>query len=55
MIARPMPGPNEDYVVFNSDRPGGFGGGDLYISFADGQGGWTATAEPGTDHQFIEE
>jgi hypothetical protein len=36
----PMPGPNEDYVVFNSDRPGGFGGGDLYICFANGQGGW---------------
>jgi len=38
----PMPGPDEKYVVFNSDRPGGFGSGDLYISFADGQGGWTA-------------
>ena len=38
----PMPGPNEEYVVFNSDRPSGFGGGDLYISFPDGQGGWTA-------------
>ena len=38
----PMPGPDEKYVLFNSDRPGGFGGGDLYISFADGQGGWTA-------------
>jgi hypothetical protein len=38
----PMPGPDEEYAVFNSDRPGGFGGGDLYISFPDGQGGWAA-------------
>ena len=39
---QPVPGPNEDYVLFHSDRAGGFGGADLYISFADGQGGWTA-------------
>ncbi len=44
----PMPGPNEEYVLFNSDRPGGFGGGDLYISFADGQGGWTAPGNLGS-------
>ncbi len=38
----PVPGPNETYAVFASDRPGGFGRNDLYISFADGRGGWTA-------------
>jgi hypothetical protein len=38
----PVPGPNEAYVVFASDRPGGFGRTDLYVSFADGHGGWTA-------------
>jgi hypothetical protein len=38
----PVPGPNESYVIWMSDRPGGFGQSDLYISFADGQGGWTA-------------
>jgi hypothetical protein len=38
----PVPGPAEDYVVWNSDRTGGFGGTDLYISFPDGRGGWTA-------------
>jgi hypothetical protein len=38
----PAPGPDEDYVIWMSHRPGGFGGSDLYISFADGQEGWTA-------------
>jgi RNA polymerase sigma factor (sigma-70 family) len=38
----PAPGPHEEYVVFTSERPGGFGGTDLYISFADGRRGWTA-------------
>ena len=37
----PVPGPNEEYVVFNSNRPGGYGAMDLYISFSDGEGGWT--------------
>jgi hypothetical protein len=37
-----VPGPNEEYVVLRSNRPGGFGNGDLYVSFADGKGGWTA-------------
>jgi len=32
---------NEDYIIFNSNRPGGYGGLDLYISFANGSGGWT--------------
>jgi hypothetical protein len=38
----PVPGPNEVYVVYTSERPGGFGRNDLYVSFADGRGGWTA-------------
>ncbi len=38
----PVPGPKEDYFIWSSDRKGGFGNTDLYISFADGQGGWTA-------------
>lgn len=37
----PVPGPNEDYFVWSSNRDGGFGKSDLYISFADGQGRWT--------------
>ncbi len=35
-----VPGPNEEYVVLMSGRPGGFGAVDLYVSFADGLGGW---------------
>jgi hypothetical protein len=37
----PVPGPNEDYLLFNSSRPGSYGDMDLYISFPDEQGGWT--------------
>jgi hypothetical protein len=38
----PVPGPNEDYIIWNSARAGGFGNMDLYISFSNGQGGWTS-------------
>jgi hypothetical protein len=38
----PVAGPNEAYVIYASDRPGGQGRTDLYISFNDGQGGWGA-------------
>ncbi|MFC1765888.1 hypothetical protein ACFL6U_27905 [Planctomycetota bacterium] len=42
-----VPGPNEDYLIFQSRRPptggkGGFFGSDLFISFATPAGGWTA-------------
>ena len=40
----PVPGPNEAYVVYSSDRPGGLGRNDLYISFPDGQGGRVPTS-----------
>jgi hypothetical protein len=43
----PVPGPKEAYVVYSSDRPGGFGRTDLYVSFADGRGGWTAPTNLG--------
>jgi hypothetical protein len=32
--------PNEDYIIFCSERPGGKGSGDLYISFKDNKGDW---------------
>jgi hypothetical protein len=38
----PVPGLDEEYIVWMANRPGGFGNNDLYISFPDGQGGWTA-------------
>ena len=33
--------PDESYLIVTSRRPGGFGDGDLYISFRDGDGGWS--------------
>jgi Tol biopolymer transport system component len=33
--------PDESYIIFGSSRPGGFGNGDLYISFRDKNGEWT--------------
>lgn len=37
----PFIAPDESYLVFVSSRPGGHGGGDLYISFRNGTG-WSA-------------
>lgn len=36
----PFVAPDERYLLFVSSRPGGHGGGDLYVSFRDGSG-WT--------------
>jgi hypothetical protein len=37
----PFIAPNGDYIIFaRTDAPGGFGGDDLYISYAN-KGGWT--------------
>lgn len=33
--------PNENYMIFNSNRTGGFGGADLYISFKNADNSWT--------------
>jgi hypothetical protein len=37
----PYVSPNESYFIFNSSRPGGFGGTDLYISYKKIDGSWT--------------
>lgn len=37
----PYVSPDEDYFIFNSSRPGGFGGTDLYISYKKDDGTWT--------------
>jgi Tol biopolymer transport system component len=40
--------PDESYVVFTSaDRPDGFGGGDLYVSFQAPDGSWTPALNMG--------
>ena len=33
--------PDESYLILTSRRPGGLGGGDLYISFREDSGGWS--------------
>jgi Tol biopolymer transport system component len=37
----PFVAPDQSYVVFSSTREGGFGGGDLHVSFRTEDGGWT--------------
>jgi hypothetical protein len=37
----PFVSPDESYFIFNSSRPGGFGGTDLYISYKKIDGSWT--------------
>jgi hypothetical protein len=37
----PYVSPDESYFIFNSSRPGGFGGTDLYISYKKTDGTWT--------------
>jgi hypothetical protein len=39
--ANPFVSPDESYFIFNSSRPGGFGGTDLYISYKKIDGIWT--------------
>ena len=43
----PCIAPDQSFLVFASERPGGRGGSDLYVSFADGHGGWTAPVNLG--------
>ncbi len=39
--------PDGDYLVFTSTREGGFGSGDLYVSFRTDEGGWTRAVNLG--------
>lgn len=43
----PYISPNEDVLIFTSERPDGFGWGDLYISFKDKDGRWTKAKNMG--------
>ncbi len=40
--------PDEDFIIFASDRPGGFGLHDLYISFRDTDGSWKESENMGS-------
>ncbi|MEM6803654.1 MAG: ankyrin repeat domain-containing protein [Bacteroidota bacterium] len=41
--------PDESYLIFCSTRKGGFGGGDLYISFKNEEGNWTQAVNMGKE------
>lgn len=43
----PMIAPDESFVIFSSNRPGGFGSVDLYISFKNAKGNWTKAKNMG--------
>ncbi len=43
----PFVAPDESYLIFSSTREGGFGGGDLHISFRTADGSWTAAVNLG--------
>jgi Tol biopolymer transport system component len=39
--------PDESYIIFDSNRQGGFGRNDLYISYRKPEGGWTSAVNMG--------
>jgi ankyrin repeat protein len=39
--------PEEEYIIFSANRPGGYGEGDLYISFRDKNNRWTTPKNMG--------
>jgi Tol biopolymer transport system component len=44
---RPTVDPNEKYLLFESNRPGGYGGTDIYIAFRDSDGAWSTVRNLG--------
>jgi Tol biopolymer transport system component len=48
MDLAPYVDPDEDYIIFESTRPGGVGGVDLYISFQTAAGTWTNAVNLGS-------
>jgi hypothetical protein len=52
---QPVAGPDEEYIIYNANRPDGYGAMDLYISFADGQGGWRETQNLGPNINTLRE
>ncbi len=45
----PYVSPDGSYLLFQSDRPGGYGGNDLYISFIKSEGVWTEPVNLGNN------
>jgi Tol biopolymer transport system component len=45
----PFIAPDESYIIFTSNRPGGYGRGDLYISFRNTDGSWSMARNLGKD------
>lgn len=43
----PFIAPDESFIIFTSTRPGGFGSGDMYISFRDAEGHWSVPKNMG--------
>ncbi|OGU61388.1 MAG: hypothetical protein A2V66_16055 [Ignavibacteria bacterium RBG_13_36_8] len=43
----PYIAPDESFIIFSSNRPDGFGGGDLYISYKKEDGTWTTAQNMG--------
>ena len=41
--------PDEQTIIFSSERPGGIGGADIYVSFRDGRGDWSEPANLGPE------
>ncbi|MBN2415521.1 PD40 domain-containing protein [bacterium] len=44
----PYIAPDESFLIFASDRPGGQGASDLYVCFQSGDGGWTDAVNMGS-------
>jgi sugar lactone lactonase YvrE len=45
----PFVAPDGSYLIFTSNRAGGFGGGDLYVSFRAAEGTWSAPINMGAE------
>lgn len=45
----PFIAPDESFLIFTSDRPGGFGRGDLWVVFAEADGGWSRAVNMGEE------
>lgn len=44
----PFIAPDESYIIFTSTKPGGFGSGDMYISFRKPDGSWSGARNMGS-------